>query len=535
MDGLRRRMKKRSGIRKFFVLCFLGISTACRPAGLAPENSFSLTDLSAGGASEFPGVTATASDTLTPIRETDTPSPSATRTRLPTETALPYPTPWPEGFTPTVRPTPTRGLAPTATLGAMQSCPAPTQASVAIRRLDNPADYEQTLLDQLAATGELNSFRQRLTGGGAADAGDTQVALLRAEVNNDSVEESVISIRQPYEAGGAAYGAVGRHYRTAVFILGCRDRRYALLHLLILDRAETDLPSGLLAVEDLNANGVKEIVISTVENTAAGGGQNLFAKVLEWDGGAFRELLFPESGDYFSSNTLNAPVDFRDIDGNGTREILVPRNAWTDGAGVDCGLGPDRNSSAVWMWDGDLYRYMWREFAAPHYRFQAAYDGDYYSYLGLFRDAETMYLRAVFDSSLKPGSSVDWGRDGGCPLGENAKPDSTEPQRIQAYARFRLVELFVRVGRVLEAQTHWNELRARYPIGAPGHIYSYLANAFWWEYSKEGDVSAACAAVRQEAQKNEKETFGLFASYGELNPGPTADTICPFSSPAAEE
>jgi hypothetical protein len=520
-------MKNLATIRTFLVLGFLGLSTACRPSGPAFA-----TDLPSGGAADLASVTATPSNTLTPTQLTETPTPTATRTFLPTDTAPPFPTPWPQGFTPTVRPTPTRGLAPTVTLGAMQSCPAPTQAPVEIRPMDNPADYEQMLLDQLASTGELNTFKQKLEAAGGS--ADTQVTLFRAEVNNDSAEESLISIRQPYQAEGAVYGPAGRPYRTAVFIFGCRDAGYALLRLLILDRSETELSSGLLAVEDLNADGVKDIVISTVENVGEGGDQNLFAKVLEWDGGSFRELLSPEGGDYFSSRTLNAAVEFRDIDGDGTLEILVPWNAWPGGAGVDCGLGPDRNSSAVWMWAGDAYRYMWREYAAPEYRFQAAYDGDYYSYLGLFRDAETMYLRAVFDSSLKPGSRADWGRDGGCPLDAGVKQDPTEPDRIRAYAQFRLVELFVRVGRVLEAQAHWNDLRRRYPIGAPGHIYSYLAGVFWWAYADEGDISAACSAVRQEAQKNERETFDLFDSYGDLNPGPTADTICPFSAPAGE-
>ncbi len=528
-------MGKRMGIRHIVLIFIFGILIGCNPAGTAPESSASSTSLPSTGAPGLPTMTGTASNTPSPIEETETPTPSATKTRMPTDTAQPFPTPWPEGFTPTVRPTPTRGLAPTVTLGAMQSCPAPSQASVSVVRLENPVDYEQMLLDQLAAAGELNTFKQKVKANdNMITERDMQIVLFQAEVNNDSAEESIISIRQPYEAEGVLYGPVGVSYRTAVFIFGCREHRYVTLHLLILDRKEIDLPSGLLAVEDLNGNGIKEIVVSTVENIGNRGIQNLFAKVLEWNGAAFREVLLPDSQNHFAGRTIDSVVEFRDVDGNGTKEILVPRKYWHDEAGVDCELGPDRNSSAVWMWEGDLYQYMWSEFAAPQYRFQAAYDGDYYSYLGLFRTAETMYLRAVFDSSLQPGSYVDWSRDGECPLAENAKPDATEPQKIQAYARFRLVELLVRVGRVLEAQTHWDFLRTHFPIGAPGHIYSYLANAFWWEYVKEEDVSAACAVVKQEAEKNKAEVFGLFGAYGQWNPGPTVDNICPFSSPPAE-
>jgi hypothetical protein len=524
-------MGKRTGVQHIVSICIFGVLISCNSTGPTLESSVSLTSLASTGATGISITTGTASITPSPIGETESPTPSATKTRMPTDTAQPFPTPWPEGFTPTVRPTPTRGLDPTATLGAMQSCPAPTQASVAIERLKNPADYEPVLLDQLSATGELNSFKEKVKANDTMITDrDTQIVIFRAEVNNDSAEESVISIRQPYEAEDVLYGPVGVSYRTAVFVFGCRDHRYAALHVLILDRKEIELPSGLLAVEDLNGNGIKEIVVSTVENIGDRGGQNLFAKVLEWNGTVFREILLPDSQNHYASNTLESVVEFRDVDGNGTQEILVPQKSWMDGAGVDCEFGPDRNSSAVWMWDGDLYQYMWREFAAPEYRFQAAYDGDYYSYLGLFRNAETMYLRAVFDSSLRPGSYGDWTRDGECPQAGDNKPDATEPRKIQAYARFRLVELLVRAGRVLEAQMHWDFLRTNFPIGAPGHIYSYLANVFWWEYVKEENVAAACAVVKQEAEKNKAEVFGLFGAYGQWNPGPTVENICPFSS-----
>jgi hypothetical protein len=476
--------------------------------------------------------TTTYTETATHFGATETPVPTVgllgTSTPSPTE----YPTPWPEGFTPTVRPTPTRGLPPTVTKAFTSSCPNPTQAAISVVRMDDPADYERSLLDQIAARGELDSFLIELAA--MADPFDSstriETVLFVEDVNNDTTKEFIVSIRQPFENKSGLYGPVGSPYRTVVFIFGCRERQYVTLYTLVLDRNEIDLPSGLLAVEDLNGNGIREVVVSTVEGVGNRLLQNLSARVLEWDGTVFRDVLIPDLQDPFTARTVDSVVEFQDVDGNGTREILFPRKYWMDGAGVDCDAGPDRNYTAVWMWDGDAYHFMWRIFADPSYRFQAAYDGDYYAYLGLSDLAETSYLRGAFDESLKPGSTRDWARDGKCRDFEKVKPDPTEPIKIRAYARFRLVELFVHVGRVMEAESHRTDLRINYPLGSPGYIYAYLANIFWWEYVKDEDVTAACGKVRQEAEKFQPDVFNLFENYGVNNPGPNLDNICPFSS-----
>lgn len=283
---------------------------------------------------------------------------------------------------------------------------------------------------------------------------------------------------------------------------------------------------------DLNGDGIKEVVYSYLVNVG-NRHTRLSAQVLEWNGQEFRELVrddpFPYSD--WRRRTIDAYVEFKDIDGNGTQELVF----LLDNGVIDCeGGGPYRSTFYIWMWDGEYYQYMWEEWAKPLYRFEAAHDGDYFASIGLYDRAETMYLRAVFDESLKPGSDADWRKDGGCPLGEDEKPDTTEPPRIRAYARFRLVELFTRVGRVMEAESHRSYLRTNYPLGNPGYIYAYLANTFWWEYVKDENISAACAAVIRAAEENEKDVFGLFEEYGYLNPGPMLENICPFSAPSAE-
>jgi hypothetical protein len=505
-------------------LLFFGFLFGCQPAPASP-----LDGVVAAEATRY----ATATDVFTPTLGKPTETSTPTPTFSPTASATPTisPTPWPAGFTPTVRSTPTPGLAPPATPAAAAACPEPSHGDGTINHPDDPAEYEPQLLAWLSAEGNLTAFQKA-----AEAADDPKVAVFQADVNADSVAEFVVGIRRPFEAPDALYSGEGVPHRTAVFILGCAENRYAVLYRLILDGKETDLHSGILAVDDLNRNGVREIVISVVESVNAGGIQNLFARILEWDGSAFRDVLIPEPPSFPSSRAVNAPVEMRDIDGNGTQDLLVPDRTWPDDGGVVCEAdgGPARNSESVWMWDGEYYRYMWRLYSDPQYRFQAAYDGDYYAYIGMFDRAEISYLRAVFDESLPSGSRGDWMRDGGCKSEAAVKPDSSEPPSVKAYARFRLVELLVRIGRVREAESHRTYLRNAYPLGSPGYLYAHLANIFWWGYMQEEDISAACVRVRQEAEKHAADVFNPFTTYGSLNPGPTIGNICPFPASSGE-
>jgi hypothetical protein len=490
--------------------------------------------VSAGTHTDIPKPTRGTESLTATERISPTPTDTVTASDTPTE----YPTLWPDGFTPTTRPTPTRGLPPTATLSPRETCPPPTHVAVSVKYLSNPADYEQPLLDFLEAIGNLREYKEQLDMQYESPPGDMSTVVFEEDVTGDGTREFLISINQYYESADVS-GVNGSPYRTAIFILGCRGGEYDVLHRVLLEKYEgvTMYRTRLEAVVDINADGIKEIIYSFVANIGRKF-TDLSAQVLEWNGREFRELMLddPGPGSEWNRYAIEAFVEFRDIDGNGTMEVVFPNLVfgYPSGMGIfmECEGGVVRNDYSIWMWDGEYYRYMWTEPVAPLYRFQAALDGDLFSSIGLFDRAETMYLRAVFDSKLKPGSSVDWRRDYDCYVSDEEKPDATEPTRIQAYARFRLVELFTRVGRVMEAESHRSYLRTNYPLGSPGYFYAYLANVFWWEYTKEENISAACAAVRREAEKNQTGVFGLFANYGYSNPGPTLENICPFTSPA---
>lgn len=508
----------------------LGLLFGCQPAGMADTTVSPFQESATKTADSFAtdkfSITTTHTETATLFGSTETPTARfagpGTSTPSPTEN----PTHWPDGFTPTTRPTPTRGLPPTATLSPRETCPPPTGADAPIQLLKDPAQYEQPLLTYLAARGNLHEFKESLE----SLIGETRsldVEVFEEDVTGDLNGEFLISL--------AAWDS------AAIFILGCRNGEYAVFHRILLANWEESSRwfASLTAIMDINGNGIKEVVYSFMAN-AGMRFTDVSAQVLEWDGKGFRELMQddPDPGSEWNRYAVDAGIGFRDIDENGIMELIFPASMfWNDeGMGVyrGCDGGVDRNTFAIWMWDGEYYRFMWREAVPPVYRFQAALDGDSFTSIGLYDRAEEMYLRAVFDDALKPGSFGDWTFDMKCDLIGSGKSDPTEPPRIRAYARFRLTELYVYLGRVMEAGSHRSYLRTSFPLGSPGYIYAYLANAFWWAYVKDGSMTDACAAVRDEAEKFHADVFGLFGNYGFYNSGPTLENICPFTSPAGE-
>lgn len=454
----------------------------------------------------------------------ETPSLSPTKTRKSTATETAWPTPWPEGYTPTTRPTPTRGLPPTATQSKKETCPPPTNTDAPVQLIPNPEQYEQQLLAFLVAYGNLRGFMEglktQMEDPFSLDI-NLNIDLFEVDVTGDSNKEFLIGLST---------------WDIAVFyFFGCRNGKYAVLHRITLSNYEKSSRwfAALMAVDDINKDGIREIIYF-YESNAGMRFTDYSAQVLEWDGGGFRELLLDETypGSEWNRYAVDAQVEFWDIDGNEVMDLVFPaRMFWNDeGMGVyrGCDGGVDRNSFAIWMWDGEYYRFMWREKVPPVYRFQAAYDGDYFTSIGLFDRAEEMYIRAIFDEKLKPGSFGDWTRDMQCGFYQVKEPDATEPMRIRAYALFRLVELLVNLDRLQDAEYYLEYLNDNHPESTSGNIFANLANAFWLDYAENEDIATACLAVKREAESNSTEVFDVFSNYDFNNPGPTLDTICPF-------
>jgi hypothetical protein len=450
-----------------------------------------------------------------------------------TSPAVPSPTAYTGTATrkllPTSRPTPTYGLPPTATLSPREECPPPTHAKVEIEFVYDPDNYAPQIVEYIQARGDSVGLRKQLenpvwhpsedSGFEEPDAGSKphDINVYSEDVTGDLVKETLISFQQ-YDS------RAGIHY-VSVFVVGCRGRQYQILNnggtYIIGYFPDSYGTNGIETIQDINADGLREIVLTKTWNTGSAHGDiYYYYNVVEWNGEGFRSLLdLPEASfqrDPTWPETLNLRLELQDVDQNGTTELLFPEQ-WL---GL-CGSGPTRTEKRIYMWDGEYYQYMWTDRGAPRYRFEAAFDGDYFSEIALFDKAEASYRQAIDDPSLIHYIFDEYV----CTDRKDWEPDDLNT--IIAYARFRLVELIVFLQKMKEAESEFSQLVHDFPEQAPGYQYAFLGNKFWETYQKEKNINDACSAVRAEAAKQPDAVFDPIY-FGYNNPGPTLETICPF-------
>ena len=519
------------GKARLFFIVMLIILAACSPQGATPlpsGGSTAVTFVLPDAWVETESPTATfmvppadrASPTLT-ITETQTQKPTRAAEPTFTETAVS-----------TRRPTPTRGLPPTATFSPKEDCPPPTYAKVDIHFEEHIRDYSPQILEYIRGNGNAAGLQARLEKLGIQGkklvdylSGEKVdyffndiVQLFSGDMTGDLNKETVITLLQ-FE-GNDLFGWPSI-YSMAVFMVGCRDGEYQLLF------SPDNYPelqanprwTGTLTIRDLNADGIRELVFSSGIVMSAHGDVAVSTQILEWNGQSMRSLISPEGG-YPEITSLNAALEFQDVDGNGTIEALSPDNGFP----IYCGWGPFRIAKTIYMWDGEYYHPMWVDPGVPKFRFQAAFDGDYFAQIGLYDKSEGLYRKAIDDSSLKSFSHKD-----GIWCSNPTDSDADEPQLIRAYARFRLLELLVYLHKTGEAGDLRTFLSDHYQAETPGYLFASMAAAFWDSYQATKKIDDACASVKELASQSGQERFGLM-NYGKFNPGPTLDTICPFHS-----
>ena len=401
---------------------FLGLLAGCNPAGSAPASPTIPMALMA--TTELSTAAVTAAYTQPASTETQTSSP--TKTQLPSTTARPSPTPS-VGFLPTIRPTPTHGLPPTATLSPREECPPATNEKSDIHLVEEMDDYGPQILTFIRSHGGRADLKEQLEKLGKGfegvnkETGEKEWVFFpniadftEADLTGDQSKEIIITL----------YSLINGYYDMGIFVVGCGNHQFLMLSggdNFIFHHA-ADPWSRIVDIRDLNANGLLELVISVGSVVTGSGEADVYTIVLEWNETVFRSLIYPDLEDPWTagSATFMQDVILKDIDHNGTIELLFPHYGKMERCDLE--MGPITQWSAVYMWDGEYYRYIWKDPGVPEFHFQAALDGDYYSLIGLFDRAETSYLRAVFDESLKPGSTRIGKEDAKCPLGPDENP-----------------------------------------------------------------------------------------------------------------
>lgn len=83
--------------------------------------------------------------------------------------------------------------------------------------------------------------------------------------------------------------------------------------------------------------------------------------------------------------------------------------------------------------------------------------------------------------------------------------DSAEYYHLAAYARFRIMLIYVLLGSQVNAKVAYNSLQAGFPKGQTGHSYAEMATAFWQEYQSSSDIQLACGKAVEYAIDHDEE------------------------------
>jgi hypothetical protein len=323
----------------------------------------------------------------------------------------------------------------------------------------------------------------------------------------------------------------------ALFVFQCRDGAYQDVYAAFIGGLESMSPGredGFRDIADMNGDGVRDIVFSYVSSTSARGYRNREFQIIEWDGTGFAYLIPIDEGSMMNPSSIAYSFDgdgyVTDADGDGAPELALTQEIASDYPDS----GPQRRRTDYWEWDGYKITLARWEYALPTYRFQAVQDGDDATRFGEYEKALTFYQQAIFDSDLLGWSRgqywpEDWYESeimGG--PSPTPTPDPEERPRLEAYARYRIMVLYILQDHLPEATTVYNTLRQKFPDGKVGHTYAALADAFWQAYSKKDDIDAACRAAAAFASAHAKDILEPLGSdfYGWANRNYAAQDIC---------
>lgn len=400
-------------------------------------------------------------------------------------------------------------------------------------------NIEQPILDFLNKGGSpkavVEAFNKGFEGG--------RLESFQQDLTNDTVPELIIG-------------------DFLLHVFGCKNGHYELL--LKVDPGNWVIKySDLRFVEDMNINGIPDLVVSEWV-----GDINLYVpetyRILEWNGSTFKDLIIqPEfesrygagnakdgqvwiDGVWSYSETTVKKVEVSDIDGNGTKELIL--RGGLPGHPDTQRHGPWRGETDIYMWNGEGFVFYSGEPAPPVYRFQAVQDADYAFFDGNYDKAVELYQDVIFSDKLDWWSTdkyihINRAFDAilnGLATPTPLPPDDTEYNYLSAYARYRIMLIYVKRGWLSEAKVIYDNLQGQYALGKEGHVFAELATTFWNEYQNSNNLSSSCEKAIDFTNENVFEIFNYVGSvktdesYDWLDHGwqkkhdYTVNDICPF-------
>jgi hypothetical protein len=369
------------------------------------------------------------------------------------------------------------------------------------------ADGLQTVLGELILT----------DGDGAIWQARAQVVVV--DVTGNATLDVVVGLTFLGEGGFADGG---------LFVFRCSDGRYeggAVTPLSGQVHPEGGPDPGIRVIQDLNANGLPDIVFSYVEIVGTHANFTRLFRLVEWDGSEFVDLIQSDAYLPDAAPVLNGDGVVLDTDGDGTLELVLTNGI---GHGYEDG-GPQRARNDVWAWNGYAYALSRSEYQPPAYRFQAVQDGDDAAQAGDYARALAFYQQAISDEALLGWSPGQLWPDSAYGTSPTPTPDPDEGPRLTAYATYRMMLAYVLQGSLAEAQVAHGTLE-QLPEDTVGRPYADLALTFWEEYSASGNVGEACARAAAFAQAHADDILAPLGSgfYGYYNRDYERQELCPF-------
>jgi hypothetical protein len=318
---------------------------------------------------------------------------------------------------------------------------------------------------------------------------------------------------------------------SELYIFGCRDNEYRVLMTKVSESITfNSITLQLVAIHDMNLNGISEIVLANFGCGGMGSGQCLDIYIYEWDGNKFASLIPKWEGYEVGASMIGGrmseylpDVRIQDVDRNGTRELIliggIPNSWYSDyfyGA-------PWRDEIDTYRWDGQYFVLLKTEFSAPIYRYQAVQDGDRNMLRKEYDKALAFYQEAIFNEDLLGWSPAHKERSKALhqftwdpsyqetPTPTVPPDDPPEYPNLAAYARFRIILIHLLEGHMPEAQIVYEILQEKFPAGKNGHEFTLIAQAFWDEYQLSKSPEGACTQAISVAEKH-KDVLKLLGS-----------------------
>ena len=493
-------------IKRFQILLFIIFLSACQPLA---SKSFTSTP------SE---VTTPASITPTFVIAAQIPTSTSTRTSVPSDTPIPTETPTPllpQAFNPAIIST----FTPAPPSLCPQENPNVELDVKYIEERSGPGDRNQQIIETFLAY--LNS-------------GGTLKSILPAYEKYN--RGSIVQFFKIQDVTGDTVPELIFPYGIWFDVFSCKDGKFELA---FTDTYESNLAGvDVIDISDINQDGLEEI---TVYYNGCMGSRCPIIRVYEWNGKEFQDLIANANSPDGCSNLLVAPFDIkiRDIDNNGTKEIILSnnRNIWPDND------FPYRKETRTCMWNGQNFVVYKSEFDAPYYRFQAVQDGDRATLSGDYDKALGFYQQTINDKRLQWFTPDRKWHDfwiyhskyfpsANEPI-PTVSPDMIEDPNeypiLASYAYYRIMLVDVLQNDMAKAESTLTTLQAKFPTESPGNYFTQAASIFWKEYQLSIDVKSSCNKVIEYAQENEvpAEYLGDW-DHGVHSLQYTAQSICPF-------